>query len=146
MDIKKIASRLIEAYKSVVDNDLVKSCHGLIKFNGGLYKSEKQAKFFKYKINKGDRSDGKSGDVGTILGEQTQSGSMLGQWQFVMGEDGVREKNWLWWRWKEGKSKAEVDRIFDKMSDRERDRNWGLQDEMMRGEWIYGGVKNKWRR
>ena len=59
----------------------------------------------------------------------------------------------FWWRWKKGltkwEAKQKVDRMYNQMSFRERERNWGLQKEDVQelvGRWVYGGDKIKWER
>ncbi len=153
-ELMKIAKLLVAGQNYVTDDDLVKSCLSLAKYNHGLFKSEKQGYFLKGKIKRGTPLTSNSflshkmqpGDVGLVRGTLQNSGSVSGSWALILDDKGVREYYWLWWKYKEGRSREDVDREFAQMSDRERDRHWGLQDEMTQGEWVYGGAKLKWSR
>lgn len=149
-ELVKLSKHILCAEKALVDDDLVKSCHRLIKYNDGYFKSDKQKRFFVEKIKRGkEKTSGynlKSDDVGIILGTFSKKTRISGRWVFIIDEEGVRKKTWEWYKLQRGKSKEEVDREFRNMSFRDRERNWGLQNEMMQDFWVYGGRKVKWKR
>ena len=160
MDTKKISNEIIVASqtKLVTNDDLSKSCFSLMKYKKGLFSSEKQGKFFKYQISKGQKYNGNlkidSDDIGIISSSIKKSMDFQSRFLFVIDTKGVREYYTEWWKLSGGMSRSQAERemksSWARMSPKHREQNEGLQEEeierLMEGEWRYGGTKKKWTR
>jgi hypothetical protein len=151
-NVKKIAMQILASQKHILsDQQLAISCHSLIKRNNGFFASDKQSWFFKKQIEiKGKDHSGlptlSQDDIGIIASPEQQSGTLSSRWIFVLDPKGVRQKYTEWWKLRPGKTREQVDRMYENMSEREQERNWGLQSEDMAPSWEWGGLKRLWER
>lgn len=135
-EIEKYLQEETKEVPVLTDDDLAKSCYGLVKYNNGLYKSDKQGWFFKGRVKKGkhQQENVPEGTVGII--KSNFSGKYGITWKYVIDNEGVVQQIKQKYTLKKGKTKAQVDREYDAMSFRSRERNWGLQGEEMQDEWV----------
>ena len=150
-NIKKIAIEILaKTQKFIVDDDLVKSLHSLIKRNNGKWLSDKQKKFFLSKLSRGKITKNPytdKDDDGAIYSTQQSTSSVKAQkWFFIIDEEGVRERYLQKFNWKEGKSWSQVKKMYDGMSDRIREMNQGLQREDAESKYVAEAPKLHWKR
>lgn len=144
-ELENYVTEEVKNIKSIVDNDLAISCHSLIKSNDGKYKSDKQKRFIESKINKGSnvKTELPYDATGIIKSELSSTGIT---WVFMLDDVGVSKRIIQKYRLVDGKTREEVDRMYNNMTPKEREQNAGLEKEMMQDKWKYKSGGTHWER
>lgn len=147
--LNELYNQLCESEKQIPvlqDDDLAKSCFGLVKDNDGLYKSDKQGWFIQNKVKSGERKllNVPNSAMGVIETKFNKDYGII--WRYVLDDRGVLQKVKRTWKWKQGMSPEQVKLAFKTMTFKQREQNAGLEQDMMQGKWQHIGDVVIWER
>ena len=146
-EFNNLLHEAITKLPTIEDADLAKSAFSLMKYNNGLYKSDKQGWFIKSKVKKGKltpKSDAPDGAIGVIEDKFNPTYGI--QWKYILDDKGVLQQIKEKWKLKKGKTREELNREWKSMTFKQREQSAGLEQEEMQDEWVHKYRTVTWQR
>jgi len=154
--IKKIANEIMKSavsYKErpyIVDDNLTHSLYNLVKYNNGLFKSDKQMYFFKGNLTRSQRKkndDFEDSDFGIIASSFKELSNGGVQYEYIIDNLGVRLERMLKAKLVRGISRAEAERQFENMTEKQQEQvGMELLHEDTKDRYEWSGERIMWER